>query len=67
MAIHPTDYNSDYMREAQGTKCLITSPNADRYLDMARKVKVSKVPDDSYSRWCGGKGGFDLYVERIHE
>ena len=65
MAINPTDYDPDYMRGQFGTKCLITSTSADKYLDQARKK--STVPEDSYSRWCGGKNGFDLYVERVHE
>jgi hypothetical protein len=67
MAVHPTDYNPEYMKEAQGTVCLITDRRADKYLDMAKASNKASVPSDSYSRWCGGKGGFDLYVERIHE
>jgi hypothetical protein len=23
-------------------------------------------PSDRYSRWCGGKAGFDDYAERLH-
>lgn len=53
------------MEENFGTVCLITDIQADRYLKMARK-KVSEPPTDRYSRPCGGKGGFDDYVERWH-
>lgn len=67
MALSPTDYNSEAMSKDFGTVCLITNPMADTYLRKARKLANSKVPEDSYSRWCGGKGGFDLFVERVHE
>ena len=29
--------------------------------------KEYKLPEDRYSRPCGGKGGFDDFVERWHE
>jgi hypothetical protein len=50
-----------------GTKCLITDLAADKYLDRAKNKKDYAIPQDSYSRWCGGANGFDLFVERIHE
>jgi hypothetical protein len=66
MAKNPNpDRNSIIMEENFGTVCLITDIQADRYLKMARK-KVSEPPTDRYSRPCGGKGGFDDYVERWH-
>ena len=67
MALSPTDYNSKSMEEDFGTTCLITNPKADRYLSSGVKKEKPSIPDDCYSRWCGGKGGFDLFVERIHE
>jgi hypothetical protein len=65
MAIHPTDFNSEIMRAEYGTVVLATSPIADKYLTKA-KVKQYNVPDDRYSRWCGGKDGFDDFAERLH-
>jgi len=54
------------MQEDFGTVVLVTSPIADKYLNKAKAEKYS-VPEDRYSRPCGGAGGFDDYVERWHE
>jgi hypothetical protein len=68
MANHPVpDSVPDIMQQDFGTRVLITSPIADRYLKMARLSKYKHVPDDRYSRPCGGAGGFDDFVERWHE
>lgn len=67
MAISPTDKNPAIMQELHGTRCLITDPAADRYLERAKKKAQYTIPQDSYSRWCGGANGFDLFVERVHE
>jgi len=34
-----------------------------------RKAQLKQyfIPEDRYSRPCGGRGGFDDYVERWHE
>jgi len=40
---------------------LITDPAADRYLE-----KAAKHGTERYSRWCGGKDGWDDYAERMH-
>jgi hypothetical protein len=66
MAIHPTDFNSEYMYLQHGTKVLATSPIADMYLSKS-KASQYNIPNDRYSRPCGGAGGFDDYVERWHE
>jgi hypothetical protein len=66
MAIHPTDYNQEIMRAEHGTVVLATSPIADKYLRKARE-KQYNVPEDRYSRPCGGPDGFDDFVERWHE
>jgi hypothetical protein len=67
MANHPNpDTNPSMMQEDFGTRVLITSPIADQYLKKARKDKYKETPDDRYSRPCGGKGGFDDFVERWH-
>jgi hypothetical protein len=66
MAIHPNpDRNEKLMASDHGTVCLITDPRADFYIRKARK-KQSALPADRYSKPCGGKGGFDDYVERWH-
>tara|TARA_B100002019_G_scaffold277893_1_gene278193 strand:+ start:160 stop:318 length:159 start_codon:yes stop_codon:yes gene_type:complete len=47
-----------------GTTVLITDTKADAYLAKARKMKY-KTPENRLERWCGGKDGFDDYVERL--
>ena len=42
---------------------LISEQASDRLLKKAQY----KVPEDRYSRPCGGAGGFDDFVERWHE
>jgi hypothetical protein len=66
MAIYPTDFNSEIMSAEHGTVVLVTSPIADKYLQKA-KAKQYLIPEDRYSRPCGGAGGFDDFVERMHE
>jgi hypothetical protein len=66
MAINPNpDHVSSMMMQNFGTKYLITNPKSDYYLNLARK-KINEPPLDRYSRPCGGKNGFDDYVERWH-
>jgi hypothetical protein len=66
MAKNPNpDRVPSIMKENFGTICLITDLEADRYLEKLRK-KINQPPQDRYSRPCGGKGGFDDYVERWH-
>lgn len=67
MANSPVDRNASMMEADFGTKCLITDLAADKYLDRVKTKKEYTIPQDSYSRWCGGANGFDLFVERIHE
>lgn len=64
MAIHPNpDRDIKIMIKEHGTMCLITDYGSERYLEKQK----NQVPNDRYSKWCGGKGGFDDYVERWHE
>jgi hypothetical protein len=49
------------MQQEFGTKVLITDLAADRLLE-----KAAKFGTERYSRWCGGKDGFDDYAERLH-
>lgn len=66
MAINPNpDRSTSLMKQDFGTVCLITDPKADFYLKKV-KQKINQPPNDRYSRPCGGKGGFDDYVERWH-
>ena len=44
---------------------LITDPASDKLLALVKK-KYS-IPDNRYSRHCGGANGFDDFVERWHE
>lgn len=41
---------------------LITDPRSDKYLQDSRK-RVGDVPKNRLSKWCGGKNGFNDYVE----
>ena len=65
MAVSPVDKNSSLMQEDFGTVVLITDPAADRYLAKAAKQRQCSIPEDRYSRPCGGRGGFDDYCERL--
>ena len=61
MAMNPNpDRDIKYMYENWGTNRLITD-----YVP-SNKQKPNNPPEDRYSRPCGGKGGFDDYVERWH-
>jgi hypothetical protein len=63
MAIHPNpDRNESLMSQDHGTTCLITDLKADRYL---AKIRTPAPPLNRLSRPCGGKNGFDDYVERM--
>jgi hypothetical protein len=61
MANSPVDRNASMMQEDFGTKVLITDLAADRYLE-----KAAKHGNERYSRWCGGRNGFDDFAERLH-
>jgi hypothetical protein len=60
MAMSPNpDRDVKFMKENWGTVSLITD-----YHPIKRK---NDPPSNRYSRFCGGKNGFDDYVERWHE
>jgi len=68
MAKYQVDRDVEFMKQNWGTNRLIT----DYMLTNNEKIntnneKVNEPPVDRYSRPCGGKGGFDDYVERWHE
>lgn len=60
------DTNQQIMRDNFGTVVLITDPRADKYLQRAKR-KTNEPPANRMTRPCGGRGGFDDYVERWHE
>lgn len=60
MANSPVDKGNDFIKSGM---TLITDQASDKYLKKTKYV----VPEDRYSRHCGGAGGFDDYVERWHE
>lgn len=59
MAKYQVDRDTEYMKEQWGTTRLITDY-------VVPSSKLNDPPSDRYSRPCGGKGGFDDYVERWH-
>jgi hypothetical protein len=61
MANSPIDKNPEIMQQEHGTRVLITDLAADKYLE-----KSAKHGTERYSKWCGGRGGFDDFAERLH-
>lgn len=64
------DVNRDYMYEMWGTTHLITEVGSEKLFKVKNsqeKTDFYEIPEDRYSRHCGGKGGFDDFVERWHE
>ena len=59
MANSPVDQGPEFVKSGM---TLITDPRSDKYLKMARK-RHCDPPNDRTSKWCGGKNGFDDYVE----
>lgn len=68
MANSPIDKSQDFI---QSGMTLITELSSEKYLNLVQKTKnLSKnyeIPENRYSRPCGGAGGFDDFVERWHE
>jgi hypothetical protein len=61
MANSPTDAIPAMMKEDFGTSFLITDPRADSILN-----RLERHGTERYSRWCGGKNGFNDFSERLH-
>lgn len=59
MAKYQVDRDPEYMKKMWGTTKLVT--------DYTPPNRKNDPPTDRYSKHCGGKGGFDDYVERWHE
>jgi len=68
MANSPVDKSNDFI---QSGMTLITEISSEKYLKKVKKSGKSlskyELPNDRYSRPCGGAGGFDDFVERWHE
>lgn len=62
MANSPVDKSENFIKSGM---TLITDIASEKYLRLISK-KPNEPPSDRYSRPCGGKGGFDDYVERWH-
>jgi len=60
MGNSPTDKSKDFITSGM---TLITEVASDKYL----KKTEYQIPEDRYSRPCGGAHGFDDFVERWHE
>tara|TARA_B100001939_G_C16869472_1_gene585687 strand:- start:722 stop:943 length:222 start_codon:yes stop_codon:yes gene_type:complete len=69
----PVDRDKNYMREMWGTTKLVTDYDALNEKEVLQEVmhddlnKKYNIPQDRYSRPCGGANGFDDFVERWHE
>lgn len=57
--VHVPDHDYSYMKEQFGTCVLISDPSSEKYLSKSKK----NPPNNRMQRWCGGKNGFDDYVE----
>lgn len=64
MAISPVD-KSDEFRKSGMT--LITEMSSEILLRKYRKNKHYAIPENRLERQCGGKNGFDDFVERFEE
>jgi hypothetical protein len=63
MANSKVDRDEHQMFAEHGTKCLITDPVADKYLDRARKEDPTQK---KFTEFCGKKNGWDDFTERWH-
>jgi len=61
MANSPVDKSEEFIKSGM---TLITDQASDKYLNAAKR---NNPPADRMSRHCGGKNGFDDYVERWHK
>jgi hypothetical protein len=66
MGLHPVDKGNEFVENGM---TLITETDSDKYLKLVKKRKdeLYSIPEDRYSKPCGGSGGFDDFVERWHE
>jgi hypothetical protein len=68
MSYNKVDKSSDFINSGM---TLITEVESERYLKknqtIQEKENLYEVPDDRFSRPCGGSFGFDDFVERWME
>jgi len=68
MGLFPVDKSKEFIEEGM---TLITETDSEKYLKQYKKLKkkeeLYEIPEDRYSRPCGGPNGFDDFVERWHE
>lgn len=68
MGLFPVDKSKEFIDEGM---TLITETDSEKYLkqykQLKKKEEIYDLPEDRYSRPCGGPGGFDDFVERWHE
>ena len=64
MALKPVDRNASLMQETTGAKVLITDLAADRFLEKAKKENPNQK---KFTEFCGGKGGWEDFCERMGE
>jgi hypothetical protein len=68
MGLFPVDKSNEFIEEGM---TLITETDSEKYLKQHNKFKKREdlypIPEDRYSKPCGGAGGFDDFVERWHE
>ena len=60
MAKHQVDRDISYMKEKWGTTKLVTDYEA---VTPTGDTSKNEPPQDRMTRQCGGRGGFDDYVE----
>jgi hypothetical protein len=68
MSYHSVDKSSDFINSGM---TLITEVESEKHLKkkqtIQEKENLYEVPDDRFSRPCGGSFGFDDFVERWTE
>ncbi len=64
MANSKVDIGDQFKRSGM---TLITDTSSEKWLQKARKQNRYSIPEDRLSRPCGGKEGFDDFVERFDE
>lgn len=64
MAISPVDKSDEFKKSGM---TLITEMSSETLLRKYKKNKHYSIPENRLERPCGGKNGFDDFVERFDE